>query len=110
LIQLLDDGWFRSQQSAIGALQELRATKALPHLERTAQSALDGRVVRAARLAAQAIRQGSDKGDEVKKLREEMDKLSDENRGLKDRLDKLESRVGNANGSTAVAAEQEIPV
>jgi aminopeptidase N len=108
LIQLLDDGWFRSQQSAIGALEDLKATKALPHLERTAQRALDGRVVRSARLAAQAIRQGQDKGDEVKKLREEVDKLVDENRTLKDRLDKLETRL---NGSRAAsAATDDVPV
>jgi predicted nuclease with TOPRIM domain len=46
-----------------------------------------------ARLAAAAIRSSGDKGDEVKKLREELDKLTDENRSLKDRLDKLEAKV-----------------
>ena len=94
LIGLLDDPWFRSQAAAITALQTLKATKALPHLERTAQRALDGRTVRAARVAAQAIRAGADKGDELKKLREEFDKLADENRALRDRLDKLEARLG----------------
>ncbi|MPZ49015.1 MAG: hypothetical protein GEU75_06860 [Dehalococcoidia bacterium] len=107
LIQLLDDGWFRSQQNAIGGLQELKATKALPHLERTAQRALDGRVVRTARLAAKSIRESGEKGEEVKKLREEVDKLVDENRTLKDRLDKLESRVG---GNGSAPAQEEIPV
>jgi aminopeptidase N len=97
LIDLLDDSWFRSQQSAIGALQSLKASKAVPHLERTAQRALDGRVVRSARLAAQSIRGAGDKGDEVKKLREEVDKLTDENRGLKDRHDKLETRLNNGS-------------
>ncbi len=62
-------------------------------LDRTAQRALDGRVVRTARIAAQSIRSAGDKGDEVKKLREEMDKLNDENRTLKDRLDKIEARL-----------------
>ena len=100
LVALLDDPWFRSQDAAIAALEELKATKALPHLERTAQRALDGRTVRAARLAAQSIRRGADKGDELKKLREEFDKLADENRGLKDRLDKLESRLGEGQAPT----------
>ena len=100
LVALLDDPWFRSQDAAIAALEELKATKALPHLERTAQRALDGRTVRAARLAAQSIRRGADKGDELKKLREEFDKLVDENRGLKDRLDKLESRLGEGQAPT----------
>jgi aminopeptidase N len=93
LIPMIDDPWLRCQISAIGALQELKASKAVPHLERLAQTALDGRVVRTARLAVQAIRSGGDKGEEVKKLREEVDKLVDENRSLKDRLDKLEARL-----------------
>ena len=79
--------------SAIGALQTLHASAAVPALQRTAERALDGRVVRSARLAVQAIRSGTDKGDEVKKLREEVDKLTDENRGLKERLEKVESKL-----------------
>jgi aminopeptidase N len=98
LIDLADDSWFRTQVTAIGALSGLKARKGLPQLERVAQRALDGRVVRSARLAAQEIRSAGDKGDEVKKLREEVDKLVDENRTLKDRLDKLESRFSN-NGN-----------
>jgi aminopeptidase N len=94
----LDDPWFRSQVTAISALQTLKAGKAVPHLQRTAQRALDGRVVRSARLAVQSIRSSADKGDEVKKLREEVDKLLDENRGLKDRLDKLEARPATTPG------------
>ncbi len=93
LIELLDDGWFRCQQMAIEALRDVKDAKAVPHLQRTAQRDLDGRVIRMARDAAQRIRQGQDKGDELKKLREEVDKLGDENRGLKDRLDKLESQA-----------------
>ncbi|HLF75969.1 MAG TPA: M1 family aminopeptidase, partial [Dehalococcoidia bacterium] len=100
LVPMLEDPWFRAQASAISALQALKATSALPHLERTAQRALDGRVVRSARLAAQAIRSSADKGDEVKKLREEVDKLTDENRTLRDRLDKIESRLSSSNGAT----------
>jgi predicted nuclease with TOPRIM domain len=44
-------------------------------------------------VSARHIRESSDKGDELKKLRTEMDKLTDENRTLKDRLDKLEARL-----------------
>ena len=96
LVTLIDDPWFRSSISAIEALDELKATKALPHLERAVQSALDGRTVRVARLAAKSIREGADKGDEMKKLREEVDKLSDENRELRDRLEKIEAKLGQA--------------
>ena len=62
------------------------------HHDPVAVRELDGRVVRSARLAVTSIRGAGDKGDEVKKLREEMDKLADENRSLKDRLDKLEAK------------------
>jgi aminopeptidase N len=93
LITLIDDPWFRTSISAVDALSTLKATKALPHLQRAADTAMDGRTVRSARLAIKEIREGSDKGDEVKKLREEVDKLVDENRSLKDRLDKLESNL-----------------
>ena len=41
--------------------------------------------VRSARVAIRSIRESADKGDEMKKLREEVDKLTDENRGLRDR-------------------------
>ncbi|MGE0059242.1 MAG: M1 family aminopeptidase, partial [Dehalococcoidia bacterium] len=94
LIGLVDDGWFRTQMSAIHALQELKATKALPALERAASGALDGRTIRSARVAMKTIREAGDKGEELKKLREEVDKLTDENRGLKDRLDKIEAKLG----------------
>ena len=98
LVGLLDDPWFRSQQSAIGALKAIKAPASVAALERTAQRALDGRVVRAARVAAQAVRSGTDKGDEVKRLRTEVDKLVDENRALRDRLDKLEIRIDQPAG------------
>jgi len=93
LIPLIDDPWFRSSISAIDALEELKATKALPHLDRFAASGLDGRQVRSARLAAKAIRESGKSTDDVKKLREEMEKLTDENRTLKDRLDKIEAKL-----------------
>ena len=54
--------------------------------------------MRSARLAVQSIRSSGDKGEEVKKLREEVDKLVDTNRGLQDRLGKLEARLPQSNG------------
>ena len=64
---------------------------------------LDGRVVRVAREAIQRLREGADKGDEIKKLRDDVEKLQEENRGLKDRLDKLESQ---SNGAKPRAGEE----
>ena len=93
LVPLIQDPWLRTQLSAINALAELKATKALPDLDRAAQSALDGRVARTSRLAAKRIRESGEKGDDLKKLREEVEKLTDENRTLKDRLDAIEVRL-----------------
>jgi aminopeptidase N len=96
LVTLVRDPWLRTQVSSINALGELKATKALADLDRAARTALDDRVVRSARVAAKRIRESGDKGDDLKKLREEVDKLTDENRTLKDRLDKLEARLPQA--------------
>jgi aminopeptidase N len=91
LVELLPDEWLRVRLNAIAALAELKDMKALGELERTRTRDLDGRVIRAAREATARLHEGADKGDEIKKLREDFDKMSEENRGLKDRLDKLEA-------------------
>jgi len=90
LVELLQDDWLRVRLNAIAALAELKETKAIAELERTRDRDLDGRVVRSAREAVMRLREGADKGDEIKKLREDLDKLLEENRALKDRIDKIE--------------------
>ena len=99
LVVLLSDEWLRVRLNAIAALAELKLPKSIAELERTRSRDLDGRVIRAAREAIARIREGADKGDEVKKLREDLEKLQEDNRGLKDRLDKLESRGGSAKSA-----------
>ena len=42
--------------------------------------------------------EGRDKGEEVKKLRDELDKLREEQKTFKDRLEKLEAQVDGAKG------------
>jgi aminopeptidase N len=101
LVELLPDEWLRVRLNAAAALAELKLPKAVAELERTRSRDLDGRVVRAAREAIARIREGADKGDEIKKLREDFDRLTEDNRALRDRLDKLESR---ANGAKPRAA------
>ncbi len=92
LIELLDDPWLRTRLTAVGALRTMNDDKAIPALDRLAARELDGRVIRTCREATAALRKGRDKGEEVKKLREELDKLREENRGIKDRLEKVESK------------------
>ena len=87
----VDDPWLRARSAAILALQEIGDESAIPALNRQASRDLDGRVVRRCREATAAIRQGKDRGDDVRKLREDLGKLQEENRKLKDRLDKMEN-------------------
>ena len=87
-----DLSW-RTRMSAIAALQNLGETRAVGALQRRIQSALDGREVRRSREAIAAIMDGKDKNEEVKKLREDLDKVVNENRELRDRLESLEQRT-----------------
>jgi predicted nuclease with TOPRIM domain len=55
-----------------------------------AETELDGRLVRNAGLALRKIERGRDKGEAIKKLEKRLDEFAEENKKLKDRLDKLE--------------------
>ncbi len=90
LSDLLDDPWYRTRLGAAGALRRLTADTALPALQRMVDRELDGRVVRTARQAISAIRAGKNAPDDVKKLRSDLEKLEETNRGLTERLEKLE--------------------
>ena len=94
LVDYVDDPWLRARSGAVGALQELKDDKAINALSRRIPRELDGRVVRRCREAIEAIRRGKDRGDDVRKLREDLEKLQGENRKLTDRLEKLETRTG----------------
>ena len=92
LTDYVDDPWLRARNSAVGALQQLRDSKAIPFLSRRIPRELDGRLVRRCREAIAAIREGKDRSEDVRKLREDMDKLQEEKRKLADRLEKLEAK------------------
>jgi aminopeptidase N len=96
LVELLGDDWLRVRLNAVAALAEIKDTKAIAELDRLVARDLDGRVIRAAREAMRTIREGADKGEEVRKLRQDLDRLLEENRGLKDRLDRIETKVDGA--------------
>ncbi len=92
LEDLVRSGHLRVQMAAIGSLTERRDPKALGTLHDQAARDLDGRVKRSAKLAATAIASGLDRGDDVRKLRDELTTLRDEHRKLMDRLEKLERK------------------
>ncbi len=90
LTGLLDDSWFRVRLEAAVALGELLDAKAIGALERMVEKELDGRVKRRAREAIRKIQAGREASDEFRRLRDDVDKLREENRQLKERLGKLE--------------------
>ena len=74
-------------------LQDIGDAKAVPHLEALASRELDGRVVRRAREAALRLREGRQRSDEMRRLREDIEKLQQDNRDLRDRLDRVEAQM-----------------
>jgi aminopeptidase N len=93
LLDILEnDLSWRTRMVAIGALQGLGEPRAVSTLQRRVQSALDGREIRRSREAISVILDSRDKNEDVKKLREDLDKILNENRELRDRLESLEQR------------------
>jgi aminopeptidase N len=82
---------FRAKLAAIQALETLNREEGLPILQRVAETELDGRLVRNARLAMRKVERGKDKGEAIQKLEKKLDEFGEESKKLKDRLDKLES-------------------
>ena len=93
LCELLEDPDFRARIAVVEALRVLGDAEAVGALKRAEGADLDGRVRRRAREVARALAEGAAQADAVKGLRDAVEKLEQENRGLKERLSKLESRA-----------------
>jgi aminopeptidase N len=91
LTDLLDDRWYRARLFAVHALSELKEQDAIGPIQRLANKERDGRVIRSAREAVNAIRAG--RKDDTTKLREDFNKLEEENRKLRERMEKIEQRL-----------------
>jgi aminopeptidase N len=107
LEELLDDRWLRVQLAAVAALEAIGDAKAVPALHRTAGAALDGRLVRQCRVAAQRISERADKGEEVRSLKTEVEELRQQNQKLTDRLVTLETRLNGASEQPAAPRRRE---
>jgi aminopeptidase N len=94
LTELLHDPDFRVRMAAAAALRTLKDPSKAAALDAMASRELDGRSVRAAREAAIALRKGAETTEEVKALRDDFEKIKDENSRLRDRVEKLESKRG----------------
>ncbi len=92
LTDLLEDDSFRVLMRTIPALKDIGSESAIPALERLAARHLDGRVVRACRVAIRDIRAGTSRDSEVASLRDRLEAIEQQNRELRDRLAALEAR------------------
>jgi HEAT repeat protein len=99
LIPLAEDPEFLMRLRIPGALEQIGDPGALGALRRLEQSDLDGRVRRRASEAAAAIIEGRTRGEESSRMRQELDKLREDNRRFEERLSKLETRGGQNGGS-----------
>ena len=94
LTRLLDDPWFRVRMEACIALGELMEPKSVKALQRLIDKELDNRVKRRAMEAVQKIQAGREASTAFQRLRDDVDKLRDENRQLKEQLNRIEASQG----------------
>ncbi|MBW1878575.1 MAG: HEAT repeat domain-containing protein [Deltaproteobacteria bacterium] len=95
MVQMLEEPGFRSQVGAIDALGTLKHPDAVAALRRTHRSATDSRSRRLAWEALQKTLEGRTAGEGLAALRDRVEALANENSKLRQRLDKLESRIEN---------------
>jgi len=93
LIAGLDDPWVGTRLAVIRALRAYGDPKAIPALAALVERDLESRVVRAARITIQRLREGSDRDEALRRLRSDLDEMREENRKLRDRLAALETRI-----------------
>ena len=91
LMPLVDDPEFMVRMRIPGAFEEIGDASAVEALRRLLDRELDGRIRRRTQNAIDAILAGRSRIEEGNRLRSEMDKLREDSRKLKERLDKLEA-------------------
>ncbi|GBC68776.1 Aminopeptidase N [archaeon HR01] len=92
LAELSRDPYDRVRQAVISACRELLDHRLLPILDEMAERDVNERVRRGSREVAKKIREHLEKGVEYKALREEIERVRDENRRLVERISKLEGK------------------
>lgn len=90
LRQLLRDQYFRVRFAALSAVESSLDPRFLDILDELANRDLDGRIRRYARDVARKIREQMSRGAEYAKLREEIDRIREEQRRIMERIDRLE--------------------
>ncbi len=93
LSALLRDHELRVRIAAVAGLETIGDSRVLGALDEAAVRDVDDRVRRLARESGARIREATDGGTKVARLREDLDQARDESRKLKDRLERLEAIV-----------------
>lgn len=87
------DSWRVTRLSAARALQALGETRAAGVIERAGSREVEGSARRAMQRAAQNLRNADKTNDQLKQLRQDLDKMREENNKLKEQLTALEARM-----------------
>lgn len=88
LVEVLEEGGFRTSLAALPALQELGDPASLPAIERVRTGAADGRVMRTAYEAAVGLRRRRDA--RLSEIQDRADALARAQDALRERVDRLE--------------------
>jgi hypothetical protein len=91
LERYLYDANFFAKFGAMMALELLDESAAALELERIGQREVDGRIRMNARDIARTLREGKSKGEEIVRLRGDLERLREDRRSLEDRVAKLEA-------------------
>ena len=91
MMPLSDDREFMVRMRLPGAFEEIGDPRAIGSLQRLADRDLDGRIQRRARAAITSLGEGRNRTEAEGRIREDLDKLRDENKKMQQRLEKLEA-------------------
>jgi aminopeptidase N len=96
--ELLDDPDLGVRLAAVDTLLEIGHDEAVKALERYLERELDGRGRRHAREALRGLRSGVAHDEKLAALRDQIDRVGEEARALRDRVAVLEKRLGGGPG------------
>ncbi len=97
LIDCLKDPFMKVKYAALEALEERNQVAAVSAIDQLAHQTIDGHLKFAAHLTAKRLRRGQKEKEELKNMRESVEKLVKENIELKDRMEVLEERLNGAS-------------